>query len=173
MYRILLNALMDELSESGLSQLPSDFYINVQAYLHSLKDKLESASDIDAKLIEAEAKLASEIVSTIVALRLRKILKHLLSGNSGPPPNLLDVELEAFEKIYAAVEDFLALAEKFASLEKGVLAKKILVRFIREVPAFVGADLKTYGPFKPEDVANIPLINAEALVRRKMVEILG
>ena len=78
MYRILLNALMDELSESGLSQLPSDFYINVQAYLHSLKDKLESASDIDAKLIEAEAKLASEIVSTIVALTsIRNISKTL------------------------------------------------------------------------------------------------
>lgn len=173
MYKILLDALMDELSESNLSQLPSDFYINVQAYLHSLKDKLEEASEVDARLIEAEARLASEIVSTIVALRLRKILKHILNGESNPPKNLLDVELEAYEKIYAAIGDFISLAEKFASLEKGVLAKKILVRFIREVPAFVGVDLKTYGPFKPEDIANIPLINAEALVRRKLAEILG
>jgi len=173
MYKHLLDVLNEELESEELSQLPSDFYINVQAYMHSLRDKIKSGSDVEAKLAEAEAKLACEVVGAIVSLRLRKILKHFLVGASGPPKNLLEVELSAYEKISSAIEEFLSLTEKFASLEEGVLAKKILVRFLREVPAFVGVDLKTYGPFKPEDVANIPVINAEALAKRGVAEILG
>ena len=35
------------------------------------------------------------------------------------------------------------------------------------MPAIVGADLKTYGPFNPEEVASLPLENAEILAKGK------
>jgi DNA replication initiation complex subunit (GINS family) len=47
-------------------------------------------------------------------------------------------------------------------------AKKILVRVLRDVPSFVGADLKTYGPYKTEDVVLLPAQNAEALIKREI-----
>ncbi|MEM2910858.1 MAG: hypothetical protein QXO01_07340, partial [Nitrososphaerota archaeon] len=40
------------------------------------------------------------------------------------------------------------------------------VHFLKEVPAVVGADMKTYGPFKPSDIARLPKPNADALVRQ-------
>ena len=43
--------------------------------------------------------------------------------------------------------------------------KRILVRFLKDIPSFVGIDLRTYGPFRAEDVALIPAPNAEALIR--------
>jgi DNA replication initiation complex subunit (GINS family) len=49
-----------------------------------------------------------------------------------------------------------------------------VVRFLKAVPAIIGIDMKTYGPFQQEDVVAIPVENAENLIRRgiaKEVEI--
>lgn len=52
--------------------------------------------------------------------------------------------------------------------------KRVTVRFLKMVPAIVGSDMKTYGPFVAEDVASVPESNAKILIRRglaKMVEL--
>lgn len=41
-----------------------------------------------------------------------------------------------------------------------------ILRFLQPVPAFVGVDMKNYGPFAREDVATIPPINAGNLVKK-------
>ena len=43
------------------------------------------------------------------------------------------------------------------------------IRFLKDVPTIVGADMKTYGPFKEEDVASLPAENAEVLIKRGVV----
>ncbi len=70
------------------------------------------------------------------------------------------------------------IAEKFEELAKNLLhgkvsagagkenKRRVVVRFLKDVPAIVGADLKTYGPFKSEDVASIPVENAKVLIRQ-------
>ncbi|HYB93035.1 MAG TPA: hypothetical protein VED00_02720, partial [archaeon] len=47
--------------------------------------------------------------------------------------------------------------------------KRLLVRFIQPLPAIVGIDMKSYGPFKSEDIASLPTENAEALLKQKAV----
>ena len=42
----------------------------------------------------------------------------------------------------------------------------MVVRFLKDVPSIVGVDLKTYGPFKSEDVASLPIENARVLIRQ-------
>jgi DNA replication factor GINS len=44
--------------------------------------------------------------------------------------------------------------------------KRILVRFIRDIPAIIGVDMEPYGSFKAEDVATLPLENVESLVKQ-------
>jgi DNA replication initiation complex subunit (GINS family) len=44
--------------------------------------------------------------------------------------------------------------------------KKILVRLLQAIPAIVGADMETYGPFKEEEITALPIENAEALIKR-------
>ena len=39
-----------------------------------------------------------------------------------------------------------------------------ILRFLQLIPAFVAEDLRTYGPFQPEDVATVPILNAKGLV---------
>jgi len=40
------------------------------------------------------------------------------------------------------------------------------LRFVKEIPAIVGSDMKTYGPFEPEDIATLPLENARILIKQ-------
>jgi len=41
----------------------------------------------------------------------------------------------------------------------------VLIRFLQDVPVIAGVDLKEYGPFRKEDVANLPKENADSLVK--------
>ena len=44
----------------------------------------------------------------------------------------------------------------------------IVLRFIKEIPTLVGFDMKTYGPFNPEDIATLPPENARILIKQGM-----
>jgi DNA replication initiation complex subunit (GINS family) len=44
------------------------------------------------------------------------------------------------------------------------------LRFVKAVPAVVGVDMKTYGPFMVEDVASVPVENAKILVKQGLAE---
>ena len=41
----------------------------------------------------------------------------------------------------------------------------VLIRFLQDIPVIAGVDLKEYGPFKKEDIANLPKENADSLVK--------
>jgi len=44
--------------------------------------------------------------------------------------------------------------------------RTMILRFVKEIPAIIGADMKTYGPFRPEDIASLPIENAKILVKQ-------
>jgi DNA replication initiation complex subunit (GINS family) len=44
--------------------------------------------------------------------------------------------------------------------------KRSTVRFLKNIPAIMGADMKSYGPFVAEDVASLPPQNAQILVKQ-------
>jgi len=69
-----------------------------------------------------------------------------------------------FEKFQSMLKDSI----RGKAPEEGKKAERTrrLLRFLNEVPAIVGADLKVYGPFAVEDVATLPTENAKVLVKR-------
>lgn len=44
--------------------------------------------------------------------------------------------------------------------------KRLTLRFVKNIPAIMGADMKSYGPFVAEDVASLPALNAQILVKQ-------
>ncbi|MGE5188400.1 MAG: hypothetical protein ACM3JE_05170, partial [Betaproteobacteria bacterium] len=44
--------------------------------------------------------------------------------------------------------------------------KRLTLRFTKSIPAIMGADMKSYGPFIAEDVASLPEVNAKMLVKQ-------
>ena len=45
-----------------------------------------------------------------------------------------------------------------------------LVRFMHSVPKFVGPELEEHGPFKEEDIANLPMEIADVLINKGKAE---
>lgn len=45
-----------------------------------------------------------------------------------------------------------------------------IVKFLHSVPKFVGKNLEIYGPFEPEDIANLPSEIADVLLYKERVE---
>ncbi len=50
--------------------------------------------------------------------------------------------------------------------EMPVPRTRVTLRFLKPVPAIVGIDMKSYGPFQVEDVASVPSENARVLVKQ-------
>ena len=83
------------------------------------------------------------------------------------------------QKIYTGVSP---LAEAYQSFAENILRGNVLkmgverehkraaLRFLGDVPAIIGADIKTYGPFEVEDVASLPIENANVLVKQGLAE---
>jgi predicted RNA-binding Zn-ribbon protein involved in translation (DUF1610 family) len=44
--------------------------------------------------------------------------------------------------------------------------KRVILRFLGSVPQIMGTDMKTYGPFRAEDVGSLPILNAEKIVKQ-------
>lgn len=61
------------------------------------------------------------------------------------------------------------IAKTEESLENGDTLFQPLVYVLQEVPKFVGIDGRTYGPFRPDEVASLPKIHAMNLISRGMV----
>lgn len=63
----------------------------------------------------------------------------------------------------------ISLGEISSQLNKSEM-EYILVRFLRDCPAIIGADLINYAPFQKEDIASLPAPNAKILIVEKFAE---
>lgn len=126
--------------------------------------------------MEREFKNAKKLVKKLHQLRSEKILNDTKEGKAISKDRLTKEE----EKVYAGIAPS---AESYQALLKEVTRgrsphvkpekktkKRIVVRFVQEIPAIVGSDMKTYGPFKPEDIATLPIENAKALIKQEAAE---
>ncbi|MBI4173823.1 MAG: hypothetical protein HY519_03835 [Candidatus Aenigmarchaeota archaeon] len=78
-----------------------------------------------------------------------------------------ELERELFDKIVAIVREF---QERRSTLLKEPGEEKKVVAMLDSVPAFVGLDTKTYGPFAKSDVVTLPAENAKFLVDKGLAE---
>jgi DNA replication factor GINS len=126
-----------------------------------------------ARLIKHELHNARRLIKALIQLRYEKIFR----ATTAEETISVEVLTEEEEKLCGKM---VPLAESYQEFLKGVLLgrlshageesrekpKRTLVRFLRDVPAIIGADMKTYGPFKTEDIGTVPAENAGVLVKQ-------
>jgi len=188
-YEELLEAWKAERTSEDLSELPEDFYRRAAELMAEMRSglKMLDRGTLRARLAMTELANAEKMLSDIFWTRMDKALRTLRAGGAleveklTPEERALITPLEtSFSELRKFVDALLRgelrqpapgppeLGEERPAREEAVRPgrKRILVRFLADVPALVGADMKVHGPFKQGDVALIPAENALALIRR-------
>lgn len=185
MYSELYATWQREIDEPTLQLLPADFYTQVADYIRRINEETRTNDPkaLKTALLEQELKNVKRIVKQLTWMRYKKIIKLVNKGQK-PPLYLLTVEEAQLSKGYLPfVEGYRAFAQNLLqgepqkiSLEKPVekiaepldeqSPKRVTLRFVKAIPAIIGGDMKTYGPFAPEDVASVPGENAKILVKQ-------
>ncbi len=155
MYKKIMEFWVIERESNELQAPPFEFKEEVEEYFNGLT---KAGGGIQAKVAEAEAARARRMLDAIREIRREKILIASVEGTLNEA-NLMEGEAPVAKT---------APVEGAAGAGAGGTGatKKILARLLRDVPSFIGADLKTYGPYKCEDVALLPAQNVDALVKR-------
>ncbi len=183
MYNELYAAWKAEIENSAIQPLPADFYARVSRYLQQIKTETQAAdkNNVKANLLEREQRNVNRIVKELLRARYKKLLKTVNGGQKLLPEILTDEEAEFFNGLLPYAEAYRAFAQGLMSGQipktkvettetKAQTAepphKRVAVRFVKAIPAIMGSDMKTYGPFQPEDVASVPVENAKILVRQ-------
>jgi DNA replication factor GINS len=186
-YKELYAAWQREIDDPTLGALPLDFYSKISEYLRQIKDEDKVLDKKSAKmnLLEHEAQNVERMLDQLLEVRYRKLVKTVTRSQK-LPIELLTVEEASMCETFA---DFTKSYRKFSEdLKQGQLTvepikvavkveanttapahqlhKRSTIRFLKNIPAIMGADMKSYGPFVAEDVASLPPQNAQILVKQ-------
>ena len=195
MYNELLAAWRREIEEPTLGGLPPDFYAKIANYLGHMKEENNSIEkkSVKVNLLEHEAHNVERMLKELLDMRYKKILKTITRLQKAPIELLTSEEAkmcENFVNFSNAYHQFtknlmqgeqtpitVTLIQPLVSQtaqtpraeikpQAHVTHKRLTLRFTKNIPAIMGADMKSYGPFTAEDVAALPALNAQILIKQ-------
>jgi DNA replication factor GINS len=194
MYDELYQAWKTEKENLEVQPLPKDFFTRLAQYFKRLKEESRMLDDktVRARLLLEESRNVKRFSEELIRLRHEKVLEKTKAGEHLLTDSLAVEEEKMFKDVGSSAETFSnflkdVLSGKspnaktsnveetpnedikdLLSAERTVVVggRKSVLRFVQPVPGIIGADMKPYGPFKPEDVASVPVENAKVLVKQ-------
>lgn len=131
------------------------------------EERREAAERI--KQLESELKRARELA--LVVVRFLKDLPPFIGSDGktyGPYRSGTIAAIPTIDAMRLAKEDILEIIAKPTPLSP---PRPITVKIITDVPSFVGADGKTYGPFKGGEIQALPEPDAARLIEEGKAEL--
>lgn len=95
---------------------------------------------------------------------IREASEKQISNKSEKKPQPIHIVTDK-EKILKTEPDITTQDRNRVSGENSIPRKKI--KFLNDIPAIVGIDGQIYGPFKKEDIAELPLRTCEILIKKR------
>ena len=176
MYNELCTVWQREIESTELVPLPPDFYSKVSDYVQRIKEeaRMLDKKTLKAGLLEHEMRNVKHLIRELTRIRYGK-LKKAIAENQKIPSEVLTAEEEkmcagllGFTQAYQALAENLVhgQAAKVETETPDQPHRRVTLRFVKPIPAIVGSDMKTYGPFVAEDVGSLPVENARILVKQ-------
>ena len=177
MYNDLYEKWKKELENVELEALPPDFYRNIADYLKHLREegRMIDRRTVKARLLRCEMHNAKRMLCELIQARYKKLVKKVVAGEKVSHEFLTIEE----EKLCAGCLPILETYQSFAkNLLRGQISRVDVVvqhkndalRFLKDVPEIIGVNMQTYGPYKAEDIASLPVGNAQILVKQGLAE---
>ncbi len=167
-----------EKNQSKLVEVDQEFYSELREFIGvEKKEYLDSLKDLSSTKARDFTNL-KKMVEEIFAVREKKIMgKALVASRTGDAgeEHMATQEKKLFREL-------LSLLERHGKLLSGVFSddgkggdsgkdlNTVSVEVLSEIPAFVGSDMKEYGPFSKGETAKLPVKIAKLLGAKKLVE---
>ena len=165
-----------------LQSLPTDFYARAGTFLQMIIEEKRTADKNLPKsiLLEHEKDYAERMLNDLILLRYQKLSKivtqdkEILSEGLAAEEKSLFKSFLPFKEAYQRFAQNLLRGQHIQPKEEKTIAdirKRVVLRFLQDIPAIIGSDMKTYGPFLAEDVGSLPDENAKILVRQGLAKL--
>jgi len=156
-----------------IQRLPKNFYAKIAAYIKKMKEenRMLDKKTTKAKLLDSEFKNVKIMVGELLQSRYKKFLEKALARETVPKEALTEEEKKLYGEVLPLPEAYGAFSKDIlrghlSNIKKDAKQTMMVLRFVQEIPAVVGSDMKTYGPFVPEDIATLPPENARVLIKQ-------
>lgn len=177
MYSELYEIWKQELENIELEKLPPNFYSKIADYLRKLKEESRMLDKRTAKanLLNKELKNAKRMIKDLIKARQKKLAKKIVKSEKVPLDSLTAEETRVYTGILPFMEAYSRFLKEILSGRSAIISvvqihKRLLLRFLKDTPSIIGADMKTYGPFKTEDIASLPVENAKIMAKQGLAE---
>jgi DNA replication initiation complex subunit (GINS family) len=177
----LKQALELEESSETLIAIPAETYVKLASYAQKLRAAAGSGSDdAPGRLAKKQLWLIEVMTRRLLHVRLAKAEKEEATKrdedqSAQSAKNLLPEERyindvmrqlgKKEERFVKAVVD--GQPSFFTLVQRRETQRMTTVRISKRVGEIIGADLKRYGPFEVNDVARLPVGNAQVMVASK------
>lgn len=174
-YQFLYETWMREKGSAELQPLSKGFYAEVGAFVRAKREEAQMLDErsLRSRLLVDELNRVQKLVTDLAELRFRKA-SQMVFTEKALATDLLSSEEEVMVRGMAAVKDQSKMLLR--SVLRGQIPKileeqsrkksRLLIRLLQDIPAIVGPNTRVYGPFKAEDIAALPIENAESLIKR-------
>ena len=161
-----------EKNTSKLVEVEDDFIDSLEAFIEEeKKNYLASLKNFSASDARAFTNL-KRIVEEVFLLREKKILnKALIVSHTGDvdESKMAKQEKEIYDKMLKVLNEHSALyKDLFGEREQAKVLSQ--VEILKDVPTFVGTDMKEYGPFSKGDKVELPKKVSKLFITRKIAK---
>lgn len=173
MFKKIINIWRKEISNDEIIKIEDEFLEHVIDYLkiNSLKINDSNISMLQRDLIIKEMDLTVKILNNLYKFRRNKAFLEIIDKEEVNLNVVTILEKEFYLEILSKLRVEFINFEEQARI--GAREKELtIVRFVNNIPQFLGIDLKTYGPYEADDIATIPRRNAVVLSQRDICIIL-
>ena len=160
-------------NEKTIQRLPKSFYSKIAAYIKKMREenRMLDKKTTKAKMLDVEFKNVKIMAGELFELRCRKLWENALAQETVARDVLTEEEKKLCGDVLPLAEAYHAFSRDIlrghlSTVEKGAKQTFMVLRFVQGIPALVGSDMKTYGPFEPEDIATLPPENARILIKQ-------
>jgi len=173
MYDELFEAWRKEKINEEIQPLPKDFYVRLAKYVKKIREEQRMLDEktVKGSLMKKEEENVKKMTIEIIQIRYEKIMHLARKGETVLLTHLTKEEEEWFQESSLQFESFKKFVDMILQGRQKKAKKKtnenfVIVRILREIPEIIGVDMKTYGPFKPEDIVSLPAENARTLIKQ-------
>jgi DNA replication factor GINS len=186
-FKHLCSMVLKEINSDSLQSLPLDIYHKVTIRIESLRGFSEEKGAKE-NITHKEIELLSNTIRLLFEARYAKIRGAIQNRNSSSKfvdesdridysrltneeKFILDGKKETEKRIdmvFTAIQmGRPVVLDKISNILKH---KRVPVRLTKFIDQFMGIDMVTYGPFREDDIALLPLENARALIQNGFAE---